>query len=136
MFEFFEHTADLGIQIESDTLEGVFESAANAFLTAIIQNPEKVKGRTTRTFEIHGADHTFLLRDFLNHLLLLFETQHLVFSAIQVSILDKSLHALAFGEEFQPQTHGRNHEVKAITYHGLSLIKLCSGYRARLVVDI
>lgn len=136
MFEFFEHTADLGIQIESETLEGVFESAAMAFLATIVQNPGNVKGRISRSFEVHGTDLTLLLRDFLNHLLLLFETQHLVFSAIKVTIKDQSLLALAFGEEFKPETHGRNHEVKAITYHGLSLIELCSGYRARVVVDI
>lgn len=136
MFDFFEHTADLGIEVQGASLEALFEEAANALLGTILQHPEKVKPTITKSFEIHETNTELLLRDFLNQLLILFETQRLVFSAIKITLKENALLALAFGEEFEAQRHGRNHEVKAITYHGLSITATGNGFKARFIVDI
>jgi len=50
MFDFFEHTADLGIEVQGASLEALFEEAANALLGTILQHPEKVKPTITKSF--------------------------------------------------------------------------------------
>ena len=61
MFDFFEHTADLGIEVQGASLEALFEEAANAFLGTILQHPEKVKPTITKSFEIHETFYDEML---------------------------------------------------------------------------
>jgi SHS2 domain-containing protein len=46
------------------------------------------------------------------------------------------LRAAAWGEPVDPARHELDHEVKAITYHGLKLERDGDGWLAEVIVDI
>ncbi len=46
------------------------------------------------------------------------------------------LEAAAWGEPMDPSRHELNHEVKAITYHGLKVEQTADGWLAEVIVDI
>lgn len=81
-------------------------------------------------------DREYLLLDWLQELLYAFETERLVFADFQVVLLDSSLRATCRGEQFDAERHGAGTEVKAITYHGLTIRRQCDGWLAELIVDI
>lgn len=136
MFTFFEHTADLGIRIEAKRLDELFTDAANALTSALVEEPESIKPRITEDVSIIADDVELLLFDWLRELLLRFETRHMLFSRFLVAIEDHRLTATIHGEPIDHARHPLSHEVKAITYHGLSVQKVNDGWVAEVIVDI
>ena len=51
MYEFFEHTADLGIRVRTDRLEDLYAEAAEALFAVISDDPSTIKPRESR--ELH-----------------------------------------------------------------------------------
>jgi SHS2 domain-containing protein len=76
------------------------------------------------------------LLDWLSELLAAFELQRLVFRRFEVHVHAEGLSARAFGEPIDPSRHRMAHEVKAITYHGLRVTPVGSGWQADVIVDI
>jgi SHS2 domain-containing protein len=60
----------------------------------------------------------------------------MLFARFEVSIDPQRLHAIAYGEQYDPARHVLCHEVKAITYHGLSVAQAAAGWEATVIVDI
>lgn len=136
MFEVFEHTADVGLRIRAADLNELFAEAGRALFALIVENPEAIRPVTEVTFHLQGQDLEYLLFDWLNELLYCFETQHLVFKDFRVEVTANGLTAQARGERFDPERHKPDHEVKAITYHGLRVKQEEKGWLAEVIVDI
>jgi SHS2 domain-containing protein len=137
MHEVFEHTADLGLRIRAQTLEELFADAAQGLFAMIVENLDEVRPGEKRSFRIPGQDRLYLLFDWLNELLYTFEKEKLVFVQFAVHFTPDSLEAEATGEPLDPQRHRPDHEVKAITYHGLKVEQLPEGgWLAEVIVDI
>ena len=137
MYEFFDHTADLGLRVQAHDLPQLFEDAARALTAAIVEAPP-TGGSEVREFEITGDRHDHLLFDWLAELLWYFESERLVFGTFEVDVVDPpaGLRARAHGESFDPQKHRPLHEVKAITYHGLKVEPMGAEWLAEIIVDI
>ena len=136
MYELFEHTADLGLRAAAADLDGLFAEMAGALLAAMVENPEAVRPETAATVEIAGADREYLLFDWLKELLYRFDADHLLYGRFEVSVRPDGLAATVHGEPVDPARHLLNHEVKAITYHGLVVEQTPGGWRAEVIVDI
>jgi len=136
MYEVFAHTADAGLRIRASDLAALFEDAGRGLFSLIVANPESIRPQTRSDFEVNGGDAEYLLVDWLSELLFAFESQRMLFSQFQVSIDDDGLKAIAWGERIDLARHRLEHEVKAITYHGLSVNKDDDGWSAEVVVDI
>ena len=136
MFEVFEHTADLGLRIRAATREELFVEAARALFSVIVANPGEVQTVDLQTIEIQGAELDYLLFDWLNELLYLFETQHLLLVKFTVEFNNEGLSATCSGEPVDSARHVLEHEVKAITYHGLKVETGSDGWLAEVIVDI
>ena len=136
MFELFDHTAVLGAPYSSTDLNTLFQEAAMALFTAIVDDLTTVQERERVTLELEADDCPYLLFDWLNELLYRFESERLLFGRFQVSVEGKRLKGVAGGEPFDADRHSLGHEVKAITYHGLRVEKLADGWLAELIVDI
>lgn len=136
MYEFFEHTADLGVRVRAPTREALFAAAAAALFAAIIEEPESVRPDEKLEVELSGDDPAFLLFDWLRELLYRFEAEHRVFGRFAVEFRDGGLVGAAWGEPFDPERHLPNHEVKAITYHELTVRQTADGWEAEVIVDI
>ena len=135
-YELFDHTADLGIRVRADDLEGLFAEAATALFAAIVGDVSSIRHSQQLRLNISGAQHDLLLLDWLSELLYVFETQHLVFSQFQVQLGPAGLAATCHGEPFSETRHAAQHEVKAITYHGLKVDQTPTGWLAEVIVDI
>lgn len=132
----FDHTADVGLRIEAPTQAALFEEAGRALTALLVEEPETVEVRATLTFELAAADPADLLFDWLQALLVAFEVDAMILTRFRVTLVDGRLWAEAGGERVDRARHRLAHEVKAITYHGLSLQPSDGGWRAEVIVDI
>jgi SHS2 domain-containing protein len=103
----------------------------------MIANLEDVRAVEEVSLGVIGAELDYLLFDWLNELLFIFETRRLVLVEFQVRVAESSVQATARGEPFDPARHHAEHEVKAITYHELKVAQEPDGtWLAEVIVDI
>ncbi|EHP69398.1 hypothetical protein MetMK1DRAFT_00021540 [Metallosphaera yellowstonensis MK1] len=134
-FEFFDHTADVGIRAWGKTLEEAFENSALAVFE-VMTDTSKVERRERREVTVEGYDLKNLLYRWIESLLFYYDTELLLFSAFKVTIEGLSLRGEALGEKFDPERHERRTVVKAMTYHEMEITKRDGGYEITFVVDI
>jgi protein archease len=138
MYEVFDHTADIGLRVKSATLDDLFCEAAEALFSLIVTNVKDVDPRQSLRFNLALRDHEYdyLLFDWLNELLFTFDTKRIALAKFDVKIVPPGLEATAWGEPIDPLRHRLEHEVKAITYHGLKLIHEDERWLAEVILDI
>lgn len=136
MYQTFEHTADLGLLIEAPDRQTLFAEAGRGLLAVLIENPDAVRPQREVTIDVEGTESDYLLLDFLNEVLFLFERQHLLLCEFDVSFDPQGLRATARGEPLDRGRHEPSHEIKAITYHELEVTQSADGWQARFIVDI
>ncbi len=142
MYEVFEHTADLGLRVRANSLEGLLAEAGRGLFSLIVTNLEQVKSVQERLIRIEGGEPEYLLFDWLNELLYTFDVEGLLFCEFSLQLDATGLTAMCRGEAMQLDRHGMDHEVKAITYHGLKVQQAsssCDGHDrwlAEVIVDI
>jgi SHS2 domain-containing protein len=136
MYEIFAHTADLGLRVKAPGLNALFADAGRGFFSVIVTNLRDVRPESTVEFNIPGRDLAYLLADWLNELLFAFEGRRLLLCQFDVSVGDDGLRATAKGEAVDESRHHLDHEVKAITYHGLSVRQANGEWLAEVILDI
>lgn len=129
------HTADLGLLVRAASLEELFVEAAKG-LALLLVGEFPVTPAGWREIEIQGPDREVLLVDFLSELLALTTVEELVPVRVELDELEaESLKARA-GFVRLKDLGGLKREIKAVTYHGLSVTRTPEGYEARLVLDV
>lgn len=135
-FEFFDHTADLGVRVRATSLAELARTAVEAFY-ATIGTLETVRPGPARAFEFHGNDAAVLLRDLLAELLTLFESERRKLTDVVVDAFG-SARLVVRGAACSidaPRCEFRR-EVKAVTYHELDLRPAADGFEFVFIVDI
>tara|TARA_R110002072_G_scaffold295170_1_gene465899 strand:+ start:9085 stop:9507 length:423 start_codon:yes stop_codon:yes gene_type:complete len=140
MFETFDHTADLGLRVAGNSLNELFAEAAAGLTSLIVADVGSVAVSRERTVNLSSPDLEYLYFDWLSELLFLFESEGWLTASADVEITGNSIGGVVRGEEFCEERHRRSHEVKAITYHALSLDSHLQNGReiwtAEVIVDI
>jgi SHS2 domain-containing protein len=136
MYEVFDHTADIGLRIWAADRPSLYAEAARALFSLVVLKLDAVRPIEQRSFAIAGQQEDYLLFDWLTELLYTFETEHLLFSEFEVDVDRDGLRAIARGERLDRARHELDHEVKAITYHGLKVAAAAAGWVAEVIVDI
>jgi SHS2 domain-containing protein len=137
MYETFEHTADLGLRVRAADLNDLFVEAGRGLFSLMVANLDAVQPVEEVSLGVVGDNLDFLLVDWLNELLFLFETRRLVLVEFNVRVSAESVQATARGEIFDPSRHQPEHEVKAITYYELKVVQDGDGnWLAEVIVDI
>jgi SHS2 domain-containing protein len=136
MYETFEHTADLGLRIRAADLPTLFAEAAQALFSVIVEDLATVCPLQPIDVRLEENDCELLLFDWLKELLYHFDAEHMLFGKFEVKLDGGSLTATAWGEPLDRTRHVLEHEVKAITYHGLSVVEVEGGWEAEVIVDI
>jgi SHS2 domain-containing protein len=136
MYETFEHTADLGLRVRAADLNTLFAEAAEALFAAIVEDLGTVVASQQLDVELAGDDREYLLFDWLKTLLYHFDAGHLLLARFEVRVREVGLTARAWGEPLDRTRHHLQHEVKAITYHGLRVEPAPGGWLAEVIVDI
>jgi SHS2 domain-containing protein len=137
-FELFEHTADVGLRVEAETVEALFTEAARGLFALIVENPEAIEPRETVTFEFAAEDVEALFVDWLRELIYRFETEHLLLCEyrLQFTNANRNVAAECRGEAADWSRHLPGNELKAVTYHGLRVVETTVGWEAEVILDI
>lgn len=136
MYETFEHTADLGLRIRAPDLDALFVEAAQALFSAIVEDLATVQPVKKVQVRLAAEEREFLFFDWLKELLFHFDAEHLLLGRFEVHVDDNGLKGSAWGEPLDRSRHNLEHEVKAITYHGLRVEQTKDGWLAEVIVDI
>lgn len=133
-FEYFEHTADVGIRAWGPTMEEAFAQAARGLVANMVDvSAARVVGEAR--IEVEGESRERLLFKFLEEVLFLVQTRLWVVTAFDVRFEGTGkLTAIVQGEDYDAARHGHLHEIKAMTYHGL-LVQPAPP-EVRVIVDI
>lgn len=131
-FEEIEHTADWAYRVKGGNLADLFIQAAHG-LYALVGMELASRVTVTRTIELTGIDPESLLVAWLNELLYLHESENLGFTQIEIQHLDETnLQAIVKGASTQQWLK----DIKAVTYHNLSIEEKESGLEVTLVLDV
>ena len=135
-YEFFDHTADIGIRVRGATLPELIVPAGEG-LYAVIGQVVAHGDAEPVPFDLTGDEPAVLLRDYMGELLILFERDARVVTAADVSAFsDARLAVVAHVQSVDDQRSVFHREVKAITYHELNIKAIPGGYEATIIVDI
>jgi len=137
-YEFLEHTADLRFRSYGKTVEECFSNACRAMYASIV-DAASVAIREERAVRAEAASLDMLLHDWLTEALLLFEMEGVVFREFSVSIKEGKnflLEGTLSGEKYDPKKHDILLDIKAVTYHGLSVKKEKDRWVAEVLCDI
>lgn len=138
MYEYFDHTADIGIRVRAADLETLLSEAGIALFGLIVDDLSQVRPENDRPIVVSANcdEPDYLLFDWLNELLRLFEETQLVFCRFEVSLANDGIRAVGHGEALDPDRHGLGNEVKAVTYHWLRAEQTADGWEAEVILDI
>ena len=129
-YRWVEHTAELELEIEAATEDGVFRDAVRA-LGEILADDRRGE-RVQHDLAVEGAERALLLAGCLDELVYLAETEDLVPEEIEgIALSDRGLAAIVRGHRGNPR-----HVVKGITYHRLAFERLDKGFRAVVIIDV
>ena len=140
-YQYFDHTADIGVEISGRTKKELFANAAGALFDIIIEKSiNKNAGgiqKRQKTLAIEGADTQDLMINFLRELLYLFNGEHWVVNRCKIMEFgSKKLKARIIGEQYDNRKHSIKTEIKAVTYSGLKVEKQKYQWKARVVFDV
>lgn len=140
-FEFLEHTADLYIAAYGQNLGEAFENAAAAMFEGMTEL-HKIKPQIEDKVEVEGHDKQALLYNWLEALLLKFETENKLYSRFRIVRIEKTsaglkLEAQIKGEPFDHGRHLSKVGVKAVTYHQMEITEnRKEGVTVKFILDI
>jgi len=119
-YEELDHTADVGIRAYGASPEELFVNAA-AGMFSLIADLETVRPRGEVQVQVKGDDLGGLLVNWLQELLFLHETQHLLLCEFEAALDGTSLTGRARGEKIDKHRHELKLAIKAVTYHHLKI---------------
>ncbi|MEM2878623.1 MAG: archease [Candidatus Hadarchaeales archaeon] len=138
-FEWVEHPSDIGFRAYGRSLAEAFENAGIA-LFEIMTDTSKVEPKEERRIELEAEDEGALFYDWIDRLLYLHDSEHLLMSKFEVNIAKGkkrlSLAGRAWGERFNPEKHEQRTAVKAMTYHMMEIKRENETLYVQAVVDI
>ena len=134
-FEIVNHTADVGVIAYGANINQAFANAAKA-LFSLIAELDNVEEVLHRDIELLAPDQESLLVDWLNELIYLFDTEHIIFKRFDITELnDTQLKARSYGEKVDSLKHILKIGIKAATYHMLKVDKT-NGCKVQVLFDI
>jgi len=135
-WEHFEHAADVGVRGRGRTPAEAFEQAALA-LTAVVADPDTVRGSETVEVDCSAPDLELLLADWLNRVIFEVSTRGMLFSRFAVHIDGVALRGSMSGEKIDPARHHPAVEPKGATFTALRVMEEADGsWLAQCVVDV
>jgi SHS2 domain-containing protein len=135
-YEVFEHTADVGLHAYGSTLSELFIHAAQG-MESLMVAPEQVRALVSREIAAMGHDEVSLLIAWLNELVVLFDTEYLLFKEFEIDVVAETrVQGRAFGESYDARRHDLSSAIKAVTWHEAAVERTGEGYKARIIFDI
>ena len=114
----------------------LFARAAEGMFT-LVTDLEGVRCREKVRVSVQAPDRVALLQAWLGELNFRHVTRHLLFCRFDIRRLeDTRLEAVAGGERIDPGRHAVYTEIKAVTFHGLTIERKGRGWEAQIIFDL
>jgi SHS2 domain-containing protein len=135
-YKVIDHTADVGIEVSAATREEVFTRCGLALFDLMV-GLRSIAGTVTKLMSVKGEGPTDLLVAWLNELLYFYAVEGLIFSGFaEAELGEESFRAVGCGEHFDASRHRCEMEIKAATYHEISLVCADDLWTARVILDV
>lgn len=142
-FEILDHTADVAVRAYGNTLPELFENAALAMFSVMV-DLGTVPLPDQRTISVSAPTLEDLLVSWLRELIFLFETEHLVFAQFNVEQLTQPsddsegrLSGMARGAPYGAGVVRTGAAIKAATYHDLKVEQAPDGrWQVEITFDV
>jgi SHS2 domain-containing protein len=135
-YKVLDHTADIGIEVCGKTKKELFENAVEAMFDLIV-DLTGINNVNVKVVTIKGGDAEDLLVNFLREALYLFNGKRWLVKKCKLLELTTGQIVTQFqGELYDSDKHQLKTEIKAVTYHGLSIEKKAQGWKAKVIFDV
>jgi len=135
-YKVLDHTADIRIEVWGKTKKELFANAVQA-LFDLMFDIQYINTVEEKNVKINGADIEDLLVNFLREVLYLFNGKRwLVKKCKLLEMKSGQIVAQLQGEPYNSDKHQLKTEVKAVTYHRLSVKKMAQGWKAKVIFDV
>lgn len=132
-----DHTADLGFDLWAPDREALFAEAVSG-LAELCYDRSAVRPMQRRAVEVAADSDEELMVHWLQEVYLQLEGDGWLTShAEEVVVETGRVAGELVGEPYDPDRHTLHTEIKAVTYHGLSVRRDADGtWRATVIVDV
>jgi len=148
-YRFIDHTADIAVEVYGEDLEELIRNATLAFRDAFVY-PERLKGEEVKEIEVEDEGESeeeayeYVLYDWLNELLYLFDVEH--FAPVECEVKKEVEKEVEKGSNVKVRVKGKlkggelgekavKVEPKAVTLHNFR-VERTDGLKAFVVFDI
>jgi SHS2 domain-containing protein len=135
-YQVLDHTADLGLEVRARDLKALFRAAALAMMDVMVRAPIE-KPTESKRISVSALDLPDLLVRWLGEVLYLFQGDGYMVTEVRIdAVVPTHLDATVDLVPFNPERHEILCEIKAVTYHLISVAEgpgLCS---ARVIFDL
>jgi SHS2 domain-containing protein len=140
VIEMLDHTADVGFELSAPTLGELFEEARRALLLVAFERPPE-SGHEEREVRLSAPDRETLLVRWLNELIYLLQDAGYVPVRAELEVGEAEgagceVRARLAGAPPLLEEYGWQGEIKSATFHGLDVIHVDGGWRARVILDV
>jgi SHS2 domain-containing protein len=132
-FDQYRETTSIGLKVNADELEQVFDYAAQGMLKMMfnlsdVRELEKIK------INVQGATKEELLVNFLNEILKQINEQGKVIAAVQILLFDPlHLKAVLSGENYNRHKHAKKGNIKQVAFQNVEVKKMAPEVNGPLV---
>ena len=134
-YEYFEHTADIGLRSFGRDVAEAFANAGRG-LSALLVDPSTVQPREERQVTLQGGELAELLVEWLNEILFLADSEGFLAVDVAVHVVnEQGLRASLRGERADPSRHRLLGGVKAATYHQTQ-VRCDGGCVVQVILDV
>lgn len=138
-FRYLEYMSDEYIEAMGDSLEEAFSNAALGMINVMLYI-DMVEAKELREVEVEGFDLKNLLYNWLEFLLVKVTLDEFVPVKFEINIKGGNrgwyLKGKMAGEPYDRQKHGYKSEVKAVTYHTMTIEREGKAYKLRYLLDL
>lgn len=135
-FREFEHTADLGIEVEATDLPSLFSSAGEA-LYGLVADPSGMELKKEIEVSAVGEGWEELFHSWLCELLAQFNLKGFIGKRCEVIRFEPGrVEGRVKGEILDLDRHCFHTEIKGVTYHGLKIWQKNNTWHARVIFDV
>ncbi|PKN18246.1 MAG: hypothetical protein CVU71_12100 [Deltaproteobacteria bacterium HGW-Deltaproteobacteria-6] len=137
LYKLIDHTADLGMEITGQTKRELFTKAALSLMDIVVERKGTPVGGKEKALTVSGSDPADLLINFLREILYLFNGEALIVEDCHIQeCTNQRLVAKLRVAPYNKEKYSIKMEIKAVTYHGLSVERTKSGWKAMVIFDV
>ena len=130
-----DHSGDIGIEARGSNMAELIENATLGLLGLFCRGG--VEPIAERELNVDSSSREDLLVDWLAEVIATIGTHGELYSVVEViQVGEFFARGVLRGEKVDPARHDLRFDVKAATYHGLSIEEAADGLRGRVIFDL